>query len=180
MVLTSLLLNRAANAAAKAGANAFKNTRMWYLPIYPEKNWDQTVLGQDYYWQAGYGLPVTNSYLNFSKAMSQDARNARDPLTWGTDVVYWLGGLFAAPTIWTVADSVWNIWNWAYNWYKRLYNYWANAYNNLADIHNNAVMQNRVTYAPSTSNTWRRIVYREALPTIQLEQTIPTIQYIPY
>lgn len=144
MVLTNLLVNKGAKALVNAGANLWRklrDTRMWYLPIYPEKNWDQTVLWNDYWGPAWEWLPVTNTFLDASRWFSQFARQANNPLERGTDVIYWLGSLWGSVLVWPVVDVAWNLWNAAYNGYKRLYNYWANAYNNLADAHNNAIMQ---------------------------------------
>lgn len=129
---------------------------MRYLPIYPEKSWDEVVTNYPYprdgpAWE---GLPVTNTFLSAARGFSQDARRAKDPLTWATDIVYWLWSLWWSVLVWPVTDTIWNIWNTALNWYKRLYNYWANAYNNVADAYNNWQMQRNNL---QTSLTWRRI-----------------------
>ena len=112
---------------------------MRYLPIYPEKSWDEVVTGYPYprdgpAWE---GLPITNTFLGAARWFSQDARRAKDPLTRTTDMIYWLWSLWWSVLVWPVTDTIWNIWNTALNWYKRLYNYWANAYNNIADAYNN-------------------------------------------
>lgn len=150
---------------------------MQYLPIYPEKNWDQTVLGQDYWGPAWESLPVTNTFLDASRSFSQLARISNNPVEWSQDVWYWLWNLWWAVLVWPIVDAVWNIWNTAYNWYKRLYNYWANAYNNLADRYNNWQMQRQmetpVQVTPQTSLTWRKITWGINLPTLP-QQVKPT------
>lgn len=127
---------------------------MRYLPIYPEKNWDQTALWQDYWGPAGESLPATNTFLDAARGFSQFARQANNPIERWEDIIYWLWNLGGAVIVWPVVDTAWNIWNAAYNWYKRLYNYWANAYNNVADVYNNWQMQRN---NPQTSLTWRKI-----------------------
>ena len=137
-----------------------------YLPIYPERNWDQTVRGDNYYWPAWEGLPVTNTFLDASRNFSQLARVSNNPVEWSQNVWYWLGNLWGAVLIWPAVDLAGNIWNAVVNGYKRMYNYWANAYNNLVDRYNNSQMWNQ-----QTSTTWRRItpqMYR--FPTNEAER----------
>lgn len=129
---------------------------MQYLPIYPEKNWDQTVLWYDYWGPAGESLPVTNTFLDAARGFSQLARQANNPIERWEDVIYWLWNLGGSVIVWPIVDTVWNIWNTAYNWYKRLYNYWANAYNNVADAYNNWQRQRD---NPQTSLTWRKLTF---------------------
>ena len=139
---------------------------MQYLPIYPEKSWDDYWLSptQQIWMERIEWLPLYSAAYNM--------------MLWNTKQTQDLPAVarvfYSAPAlpVWMLTDWLWQIWNTAVNGYKRLYNYWANAYNNLADAYNNWEMQRRMNYALWNSNTWRRIVGQPIVPTLQ--QNLPT------
>ena len=65
-------------------------------------------------------------------------------------------------------STLWSFYGWdftrAYDWQQDGNWIYANQY--------------RYSYAPWTSNSWRRVIYRQALPTIQ--HTYPTMPYASY
>lgn len=121
---------------------------MQYLPIYPEKSWDDYWLSptQQIWMERIEWLPLYSAAYNM--------------MLWNTKQTQDLPAVarvfYSAPAlpVWMLTDWLWQIWNTAVNGYKRLYNYWANAYNNIADRYNNWAMQGA---NPQTSLTWRKI-----------------------
>ena len=118
---------------------------MQYLPIYPEKSWDDYWLSptQQIWMERIEWLPLYSAAYNM--------------MLWNTKQTQDLPAVarvfYSAPAlpIWMLTDWLWQIWNTALNWYKRVYN-------NAAALYNNAVAQlNSIWNTPQTRLTWRKI-----------------------